>query len=278
MAEFDCPTVIPYMGGKTQLTRVLSPNLPEHKYYIEVFAGGLSMFFRKAPCELSILNDLNNDISNLYYVLSQPDLFEQFMHRAYWLVSSRKIYKHIESNYIENEFTFPDVRQAVFFYYYIKTSFNNRFNSGWNSYKTWNTYELEVLKLSRNKLNGTTIENCDYADLIDKHKGKENSFWYLDPPYVITDVKSYYKYNFSIDDHQKMFNKVQELVEHNPTAKIMISYDDIDFIKEMYKSWNIKIIPVRHATKLGRESNELVITNYKMIEQVNFEFGDDNEN
>jgi DNA adenine methylase len=274
MASKDCPIVIPYMGGKVSLSRILSPTLPEHRFYIEVFAGGLSMFFRKKPCELSILNDLNSDISNLYYVLSQPDLFEQFMHRAYWLVSSREIYKHVEKNFVEQSFTFPSVEQAVLYYYYIKTSFNNRLNAGWNTYKAWNTYELEILKLSRDKLNNATIENCDYRDLIDKHKVKPESLWYFDPPYVVTDTASYYKYNFNINDHQIMFNKINELLFFNPTAKIIISYDDVDFIREMYKNWHIKTIPVKHTTKLGVVSNELVITNYKMIEQTNLEFGD----
>ena len=42
------PVVIPYWGGKYKLSKVLIPMIPKHKHYIEVFAGGLSMFFHKA--------------------------------------------------------------------------------------------------------------------------------------------------------------------------------------------------------------------------------------
>ena len=62
----DCPVVIPYIGGKFELSRVLIPLLAPHTRYIEVFAGGLSMFYRKNPVEWNIVNDKDNDIVNLY--------------------------------------------------------------------------------------------------------------------------------------------------------------------------------------------------------------------
>ena len=40
--------------------------IPPHNRYIEVFAGGLSMFFRKKKADVNIINDLDSDIVNLY--------------------------------------------------------------------------------------------------------------------------------------------------------------------------------------------------------------------
>jgi len=62
----DCPVVIPYYGGKFQLSRELIPKLPIHERYIEMFAGGLSMFFRKKKVEWNIINDKDNNLVNLY--------------------------------------------------------------------------------------------------------------------------------------------------------------------------------------------------------------------
>ena len=39
--------ILPYYGGKVKLSKLLVELIPPHKHYIEVFAGGLSMFFRK---------------------------------------------------------------------------------------------------------------------------------------------------------------------------------------------------------------------------------------
>ena len=51
----NCPTVIPYYGGKWELSKQLVPMLPDHSRYIEVFAGGLSMLFRKKRVERNII-------------------------------------------------------------------------------------------------------------------------------------------------------------------------------------------------------------------------------
>ena len=62
----ECPVIIPYLGGKFELSRKLVPMIPYHERYIEVFAGGASMFFRKVKTDFSVLNDKDNDIVNLY--------------------------------------------------------------------------------------------------------------------------------------------------------------------------------------------------------------------
>ena len=58
---YDCPVVIPYYGGKFRLSNQLVPMLATHERYIEVFAGGLSMFFRKKKSSYSVINDIDND-------------------------------------------------------------------------------------------------------------------------------------------------------------------------------------------------------------------------
>ena len=61
---YDCPIVLPYYGGKYEMSKKLIPLLPPHERYIEVFAGGLSMFFRKAKAKWNVLND-KDKIKNL---------------------------------------------------------------------------------------------------------------------------------------------------------------------------------------------------------------------
>ena len=63
---YNCPIVIPYYGGKYELSKVLVPLIPPHKRYIEMFAGGLSMFFRKTKAKWNIVND--KDYSKPIYV------------------------------------------------------------------------------------------------------------------------------------------------------------------------------------------------------------------
>ena len=63
---YDCPIVIPYYGGKYELSKTLVPLIPLHERYIEVFAGVLTMFFRKTKAKWNVLNDIDSNIVNLY--------------------------------------------------------------------------------------------------------------------------------------------------------------------------------------------------------------------
>ena len=84
-----CPVVIPYYGGKWELSKQLVPMMPPHERYIEMFAGGLSMYFRKQKVASNIVNDLDNDIVNLY--ISVLERFNEFSRYVYLLPRSRKL-------------------------------------------------------------------------------------------------------------------------------------------------------------------------------------------
>ena len=100
----DCPVIIPYYGGKFELSRKLVPMIPEHDRYIEMFAGGLSMFFRKKKVGWNVVNDLDRNVVNLYTVLAEE--FEEFVSHIKWYVKSRALHeilkKYIKETRVEN--------------------------------------------------------------------------------------------------------------------------------------------------------------------------------
>lgn len=44
------------------------PLIPPHKLYTESFCGGAAVLFAKQPVEAEIINDLNMDITNFYWM------------------------------------------------------------------------------------------------------------------------------------------------------------------------------------------------------------------
>ena len=61
--------IVPWMGGKTRLAKHILPLFPEHQTYVEVFAGGAALFYKKQPSKFEVLNDLNGELINLYRVV-----------------------------------------------------------------------------------------------------------------------------------------------------------------------------------------------------------------
>ena len=61
--------IIPWIGGKRRLADVLLARFPPHKCYVEVFAGGAALFFIRPPADVEVINDVKDDIVNLYRVV-----------------------------------------------------------------------------------------------------------------------------------------------------------------------------------------------------------------
>ena len=64
--------------------------IPSHSRYIEMFAGGLSMYFRKPKVDINIVNDFDNDIVNLY--ISVLERFDEFSEYISLLPRSRQLF------------------------------------------------------------------------------------------------------------------------------------------------------------------------------------------
>ena len=267
---YNCPIVIPYYGGKYELSKTLVPLIPTHERYIEVFAGGLSMFFRKSKAKWNVLNDIDNNIVNLYIcVMYERD---KLVKNLFWIPKSRKLFLDFREEIKENkEIEIPDPKQAAKYFYCIRNSFNKLIHTPFSMNKDMNKNWDEEFEYSRMFLGGATIENLDFGTLFDKYYPKEDDFWYLDPPYIIaTEKGSYYMNNFTIEDHTRLRDCVNKIDEAN--GKFMVSYDYRPEVKELYKEYNVQTLNMRYtgATKDARktERKEYIITNYEPVSQV----------
>ena len=108
---FQCPIVIPYYGGKYELSRQLVNYIPPHETYIEMLAGGLSMFFRKLKAKWNVLNDKDNDIINLYVcVIEELDRLSEIL---YWLPKSRTLFLNYKEDIKEDSIDIPDPHRGA---------------------------------------------------------------------------------------------------------------------------------------------------------------------
>lgn len=267
----QCPVIIPYIGGKYNFSKTLLPMCPEHIRYIEAFAGGLSMFFRKKKAKKSVVNDVDKNLINLYICVLQRD--KEFEEHIFWYPKSRDLHNLLKKTFrkdINEDFEMPDGKRAADYFYLIRNTFNKTLvNNTLSTDGYWNTNIIDELLYSRKKLDNTLIENLDFEKLLEKHEPKEGDFWYLDPPYVVADARKYYSYNFTFEDHVRLKDKIDLI--HNNGGKFMISYDDKNDIKELYKDYIIHAIPVKYMTNRGGDTsklyNELVIVNYDVLKQ-----------
>lgn len=69
-------TPITYYGGKTTMLKHILPLIPPHKLYTEAFCGGAAVLFAKRPADAEVINDINMEITNFYWIAKAyyPDL------------------------------------------------------------------------------------------------------------------------------------------------------------------------------------------------------------
>ena len=233
------------------------------------------MFFRKPKAKFNVLNDIDSDLINLY--LCVLDNFDELKNFIYWYPKSRSLHEMFRQEIKEDEpFTIPDVKRASKYYYTVRNSFNRIPTNAFSTHSDWDTELIKDLKFSRMKLDGATIENLDFKTLIERHSPREGDFYYLDPPYIVTEKrKDYYRNVLNRDKHIELKESV-DIIDDNG-GYVMISYDDHEVVRDLYSDrYHMNTIDTKYVGtmsdnngKFSRDEikTELLITNYKAIGQ-----------
>ena len=97
--------------------------MPKHDRYVEVFAGGLSMFFRKKSARRSIVNDVDKNLINLYISILEKN--EEFKEYLFWYPKSRSLHKILNDTFDKEltDFDLPNGKRAADYFYLIRNTF-----------------------------------------------------------------------------------------------------------------------------------------------------------
>ena len=103
------------------------------------------------------------------------------------------------------------------------------------------------------------VTNLDAIDFLKKHlpTGSHRSrvFVYLDPPYVNNGQRLYLN-AYQKDDHADLAC----YLERQSNLPWVMSYDDNDLVRALYKDQVISRLPIRYSLHQKRTANELFIT------------------
>lgn len=97
------------------------------------------------------------------------------------------------------------------------------------------------------------IEHKDFENLI-KVYDRSTALFYCDPPYHSTE--KYYDVPFAESDHIRLRDTLA-----NIRGKFLLSYNDDDFVRELYKDFKIEAVE-RGNNLAGGKFKELIIMNY----------------
>lgn len=242
---------IPWVGGKSLLAKKIVSMFPDNfDRYIEVFGGGGSVLFAKdkhAPLE--VYNDINGQLVNLFRCarFHRGELQREIS----GYINAREIFEDIKAQINIRGMT--DIQRAAMFYVQIKLSYGSKCKDyGCRKRGLSPEYLTEIEERLKSGA-GVVIENKDFEDLI-KVYDRPNALFYCDPPYRT--AQKYYDVPFSDSDHERLNRSLS-----NIKGRFILSYNDDEYIRELYKDYNITAVERQNNLSSGTYK-ELIITNY----------------
>lgn len=263
---------ITYIGSKKFLLNKVKLPIKINNYY-EPFIGGGSMFFfvnNKYEIKKNYINDLDKDLIMVYKIIKKSvnKLLEK-LKELNKLNTKNDFIKLID---IFNTNKIDKILLAAIYIYMTKRSFNSDFHynsknkkikpSFSHHHKKLNIYKEKNIKDISKLLKKTIIKNQDYKSFLTKNKPSKNDFIFLDPPYLIKGVESYYKETFDLNEFKKLKNICDNLNKNN--VNFMITLNRHKELINLFKEYNIKYFTKKYSkiSNGNKVEKEMIITNY----------------
>lgn len=264
---------VKYYGGKAKMLPHILPLIPDHKVYVEAFAGGASLYFYKNTSSVEMLNDTNRNVTNFYRALKTKLYFDQLMEMIEGTLHCEETHKLANKIYHHPE-TYSIVERAWAFWVTCNMSFSGEaggsFQYAWNKKDTWHTAvtiknKRNLFKRYINRLSETTIFSQKAEELIQK-VDKPEVFVYSDPPYIGARQGHYSGY--TEDDYEALLKAKAKM-----KGKFLLSSYD-DEVREHYAQkygWNTQKITQRlGVTGMQKEKVEVLTWNYDLTRNTLF--------
>lgn len=250
---------IGWVGGKSHLKKYIIPLIPRDcNRYIEVCGGAGWVLFGKDKIkgQMEVFNDIDGDLINLYRQIKNN--CEALKKEVDWL-QSRELFNQYRYE-IEQQVELTDLQRAARYLYLIKCSFGCTKTSFATAPKSiYNV--IDELPVYKDRLKSVIIENRDFENLI-KTYDRPSAVFFVDPPYVETE--RYYNKNYShfnTEDHKRLKACLKGI-----KGRFILTYNDCDFIRDLYKEYNIRCVSrtnlLPSSTENRAEFKEVIITNY----------------
>lgn len=252
-------------GGKSKMTKILKDYFPDNiDKYLEIFTGGGSVLLyiiQNYNPKIIFANDIDDKLINYYQTIkiNPQQVIDECM--------------EIKNNY--NYQTFRDIfynlnrNIASHFFISNKTSFSG-LNNNYSEQAYDRNFSVNCIKKINdisNVIQNTNFLNYDFININNDIIDLNDFFIYLDPPYYGNKKNGLYGDKGILHkefNHNELFNWIEKYTTNN---KIMISYDDSPYIRELYKNYNIYNFDFKYSMtntggNLCKTGNEIIITNY----------------
>jgi DNA adenine methylase len=230
---------------------------PNHKMRVELFFGAGGSYFYLPKPKYAILNDLDDDVYNLYsVVLNQKD---ELIHQIQIMPITESLVK-----YWTKKIELDPLKKAIRFLLLSNFTYLGKGNTlrfGLENVKKNIIKNIEPTFLW---LQDVTLMNNDFREVISKINfskdllTKEETFIYLDPIYL--DTTHHYKVpKWTIKETEDCF----KIMANSGIPSAMSEFDNPKVLK-LATSYKMNVIYLKERNNIKNRRTEILITNYSI--------------
>lgn len=220
-----------YAGGKFYARKLILEYVLPHSCYVEPFAGGGSIFFAKNKAPKNWLNDIDEELINVYLFIR--DYPEQLIDALKDEIATKDRHSFYKNEYIPSN----DLERAVRWYYLNRTSYSGIMNMKNCYWGYGEKYSMRPENWGRNiirtslKLQNVRLTQLDFEKVLEQVD--DDTFLFIDPPYFNADQDKFYKYPFTKQCHYRLCDALKRLKNR---CMFLLTYDNSPEIQDLY-SW-----------------------------------------
>ena len=253
--------ILTRLGNKRALADKIIPYFPAHDLYIEPFFGAGGMFFSKPKARYNILNDIDEEVYNLFIMIQRR--WEDLYDCLFFTPIHEKLWKEWKEGV-----PIDPVWRAVRFLVLSNFSYLGKMEV--LSFPSRNTKKLALGRLRKvyEQIYDVDFMCTDYTEVFRKieKKNRETAFVYADPPYLDTDNN--YSQGFTEEDSELLFDTLQQ-----SGIKWAMSEFDHPFVLEQAEMRNLTIEKIGMRRNLNNRRMEILILNYSKPQKELFPMG-----
>ena len=241
-------------GGKVYLAKWIMDKFPEHKIYVEPFAGSAALLFKKEPSHTEIINDIDGELMAAYRIAKE---------NPYELAAMLFMTPYASHNWREqprNDIEKACLQIAKTQQFYAGATGTSTFSvdaghANKSKSKVWADWFQRVLPAFV-RLKDVQILSEDACKTIERFRDRADCLFYVDPPYNGHEKE----YRDSVD-YRALSSCLNDVA-----GKVIVSgYPDC---AEFWPGWNIvekehtvRALTGRHKQK-ALKKQELLFMNF----------------
>lgn len=225
-------------GAKASIADWVVSHFPEHRVYVEPFAGSCSVLFAKPPSFQEVINDRDDRLINIFHKLREQP-FE--LAALIWATPyAKENWKQLCRNDLERaalhmaksvQFYCGDVNTSTFSIDACSTPHKPKAD-------VWADWAQRILPAAA-RLKHVTILNEDAIKCIERFNKQPEALIYVDPPYIGHE-KEY--------PHKVDYERMVAALNKHPGPVVVSEYEAAC---EVFKGWEIKRLKTAGRARTG---------------------------